>query len=215
MTSPQRARKWDLPPYRVASRGADVDCVVFTGRHHVHLIATAYVESRREIVAVATIPRASNSHAAAIDLLKAVEAGLEEGTRPVAAATLRSIPLADVMQARRECITGERRIAAGMGSAGHVRRAARNLTPEEEAALPYLDDALTYARAVADGVSPAWAVVELRGCSKRTAEGRIARARKLGLLEPARGTSAAGGLTDFARAIQAKIEGRTKGQSNG
>lgn len=70
---------------------------------------------------------------------------------------------------------------------------------------PALEDAVTYVRCAEAGTRAAEAIARQRNVSVRTAEGRIARARQLGYLTPARGKAQAGELTPKAKKILRKV----------
>lgn len=81
-----------------------------------------------------------------------------------------------------------------------------SLTREEARRLDLLMDAVVYDWAVESGTSPVAAIAERRGVTTRTAEGRIYRARKVGLLTPAEGHWASGGLSGTGWAFARKLE---------
>lgn len=131
--------------------------------------------------------------------------------QPVSAALLRGIPLTTLLAFRAEEVRlGLQR--SGVAEAGGFRRLgsigtpmsdeqlqnalrSKDLPSADEVRLAYLDDALLYVQALHERAKPAEVIADARGVSKRTAEGRIAKARSLGLLTKASGRTASGDLT--------------------
>lgn len=118
----------------------------------------------------------------------------------LSAVSHRSIPVGRLLQEQASALRADGRARATPAS----KKTSAPPTTQDLAALPYLRDAVEYAEAVASGVkAPAKVVAELRGVSLRTAQGRIATARRLGLLTPSDGPRAGGDLTDKARHLKA------------
>ncbi len=138
--------------------------------------------------------------------------------QPVSAALLRGIPLTTILGFRAEEVReGLRR--SGIAERGEYRRLgsigtpmgdeelarvfrSEDLSSTDEMRLAYLEDAVLYVTALHERAKPAELIAEARGVSKRTAEGRIAKARALGLLTKASGRTASGDLT--AEALRLK-----------
>jgi hypothetical protein len=195
--------------FRLGPTESGVDAVLFGTRDHIVICMTAIVDGRREIVGLEVQPAPVgfdlNNWIAdpgalrlrAEEALVAYEELVEGRTpRPVSAALLRGIPLTNVL-AYREADVGHRIWMDGVyAERGMPRLSPNDISAHDEARLAYLDDALMYVAALKQRAQPAEAIAMERGISKRTAEGRIAKARALGLLTKASGRTASGELTE-------------------
>jgi hypothetical protein len=114
---------------------------------------------------------------------------------PVSRALLREVKFRELLKARAEALPLD---TAADGA----------LDPEGEYP-PALDDAITYVAAVRDGRSPASVIASARGITRRSAEGRIARARDRGYLTPAKARTVGGRLTPKAQRALAKAYPKT------
>lgn len=130
-------------------------------------LVTALREGQREVIALEVGPALEEADVAKrlSRRLRELASLLPQDSPPVSATALRSLPLRALMAARADLV-----------------EVPEALPDESSHRLAFLVDALTYVQATERGVSPATAIAEARGISVRTAEGRIRRARVLGLL---------------------------------
>lgn len=215
MTDSRQVRKRGFQPlFRLPALDGGLDVLAFARRQHLLICLTALVEAKREVVGLLVQPMPEGVKAgtwiehpslirprleAALDMYSGFP---QDSFEPIPAELLRDVTLRDVMAFRQQDITGRHRIHHVMGELG-VRTAlgVGDLAPDDEKRLPFLEDAVLYVTALKEGLAPAEVIASERGISKRTAEGRIARARAHGLLTPAVGRVASGALTDTAQRL--------------
>lgn len=209
--------KW-TPLFRLPDAERRLDVVVLARRSLLLLCATAVVDGRREIIGAHMQPAPAGfsvqtwlEHTA--EIRRRAQVVVDEFIQfspetlvPITAEVLRSVPIRDVMTFRERDVAKRLHIRGTLEEQGMFTSLGRGeLTREDELRLAYLDDAVWYVEAVSEGSSPSSLIAEQRGVSKRTAEGRILRARALGLLTQATGRVAAGQLTEEARRLLASL----------
>lgn len=173
-------------------------CLIRWGPFALTLV-TAMVEGRREAIGLELLPAEVSPPPEdwVGNWLNRLEALSLLSPTPIAARTMRELPVGRLLAVRlahvETIVQSASNSAVGLVSADGSSSAS--IEPGELAALA---DALEYVRAAAVGGSPARAIAEARDISVRTAEGRIRRARALGLLTPAQGTRGAAELTERA-----------------
>jgi hypothetical protein len=194
--------------FRLGPTASGLDAVVFGTRHHLVICLTAVVEGRREIVGVEVQPatpgfKLSEWMQSPRPIAERAERALETyddllvgEPQPVSAALLRGIPLTTVLGFREATVTDQLKLAHVYEAQGVGDLISKvDISTADESRLAYLDDAVMYVNAVRERAKPAEVIAEARSISKRTAEGRIAKARALGLLSKASGKTASGELT--------------------
>ncbi|MEI5672623.1 MULTISPECIES: hypothetical protein [unclassified Nocardioides] len=218
MTSKDEFRKGGYEPLmRLPGGSGDLDAVLFARGRHLLVCITAIVEGRREIVGLEVQPLPSgfrvSDWAMGGDGPQAVLERAQQTLdrfrefspaefEPVSAALLRGVPLLAVLGYRASAVERQVRIKEALAERRGEVAEHGELSREDEAKMTYLDDALLYVEAVREGARPAVAIAEERGISARTAEGRVAKARALGLLTPAVGKTASGELTADAKRLR-------------
>lgn len=194
-----------------------LDGVVMASPHHLLLFFTMPVRGKREVVGMQSLPRPPQfkrqpdiqplHYSWVLPALEAFHSLLPEKVTPLSAALLRGIPLSSVMTFREEQAGVLDAIAAVRTPGdGRPHKNHAEFSPGDEALLPYLEDAELYVRALTEGAPPAELIARARTISRRSAEGRIAKARKLGLLSPAKGRQASGELTRKAERLRTTRE---------
>jgi hypothetical protein len=173
----------------------DLDCILAASERHYLACWTLTVRGKREIVAVEMRPARAKSRVMSdasrltvewlMPSTKQIEADLPREVQPIGVADLRGIPLRRVMEWREQALKTQE-AAEGYGpitlvSKDHVYDFPQLSDTERE----HLIDAVRYVTAVQQGSrSPAKAIADYRHIDHRTAQGRVAKARKLGFLTP-------------------------------
>lgn len=216
MTRDKTFSKAGFQPLTTVAHPSGIDAVAVAARAHLVVCVTGVVAGRREVVGMTVSPLPAGFRVEAwpgsgtkdvvsylhalLEAFAAENAGREFA--PVSTALLRGIPLTTVLAFRQSEVEerlamGERLsrqgVSTGLGSGA--------LSGEDEQRLAYLDDALMYVEAIRERAKAAEVIARSRGISVRTAEGRIAKARSLGLLTEAEGRRASGSLTAAANRL--------------
>jgi hypothetical protein len=193
-----------LPVARLGDATPDgIDGLVFQSASHWFVFWTMDVTDRRAIVGLEVRPKRDSD---ADETPEWAISGYQELRQdpppsvPLDATLLRhKVSYREVMRARQGCI-GQQFCPEIEGF--DPRGLEGQITPEDLRRLDNLMDAIVYDWAVRTrAASPVKAIAERRGVSERTAEGRIARARAMGLLTPATGRRASGGLSEKAHGV--------------
>jgi hypothetical protein len=219
------------PLLRLPSPDLGIDAVAYANRAHLVICVTGVVDGRREVVGVEVQPLPKGfrldewmSAPGAIRqrLSRTLETFAEfdsDSMRPTSAALLRGIPLTAILDFRQDEVARRQHIARLYKSRGVDSSIGRNeISADDEARLAYLDDALLYVAALRERAKPADVIAQARSISPRTAEGRVAKARALGLLTKAKGRSASGELTEDGQRLhewRERISSRDGGPNNG
>lgn len=158
-----------------------LDAVAQVTDEHVLVIITAVIDGERDVIGVHIGQRPEDLDAHLDALMDVAVVGNDP--RPVQALNVRNPMFREAMRVR-----------------------AENLPPEVGAAadplsIDYLDDALAYVYALRQGLAPSNVIAQRRGITRRTAEGRIVRLRKMGYLSEAKGKVVGGKLTEKAVAV--------------
>lgn len=205
-------RKGSYYPLTRRLRGP-IDAVAFAQGPHLLICITAVVDGRREVVGLDVQPAPAGlsperfvlggelPHAVLGRMDRVLDLYDEfspDTFKPVSSALLRGIPLTTVLAFRQHEVAMRQKILSNRRRLEGSPWASDELSAEDEARLAYLDDALMYVSAVRERAKPAEVIARARSISTRTAEGRIAKARALGLLTPAVGRTASGDLTEDA-----------------
>jgi hypothetical protein len=194
-----------------------LDALVVERATHLAVCWTAELDGKRAVVAVEFLPR-PKAGVVGLDLSEVQERATHIENlgplKPLSSSALRDLSFSSILGLRGE-------MAKAMGSAREsplslhemrqaleanlprddsMERAARAIL-EDAVKVDYLPDAVLYVEAIRDGVSPRRRIGEERGIELQSADRRIARAREIGLLTPAKEQRRAGGqLTDLANA---------------
>lgn len=215
MTDSRQVRKRGFQPlFRVSAPDSALDALAFARRQHLLICLTALVDAKREVVGMVVQPMPEGVRAGAwieqpslirprLEAVLAMYSAFPQGSFvPIPAELLRDVTLRDVMAFRQQDVSGRHHMREMMGKLG-LKTFARtgDLAPDDEKRLPFLEDAVLYVTALEEGLPPADVIASKRNISKRTAEGRIARARAHGLLSPAVGRVASGALTETAQRL--------------
>lgn len=219
VSSPRSLSKsrW-VPLFRLPDVERGLDVVVLARGSLTLFCVTGVVEGRREIVGAHMQPapdgfRAQEWADHVGELRRRAGVIADEFARfpaasliPITAEVLRSVPIRDVMAYRERDVSERVQMHGALEGMGIATRLGQGeLTGDDEKRLAYLDDAVTYVAALAEGRSPAGLIADRRGISKRTAEGRVLKARELGLLTEATGRVASGQLTEDAERLLAFV----------
>lgn len=173
----------------------ELDAVATVGGDHMLIRITSVVEGKREIVAIMTLPTppADQIESRMMSALGLIDRG--DIKAPLGIVTLRIGAMRETLARRLRFVHEAQRAPAA------PEEPEMNFEPEQ---MDYLPDAIAYVQALRMGEKPADVIAERRDISKRTAEGRIVKARRLGLLTPAKGKVAGGELTPLAEMMRAE-----------
>lgn len=183
-----------MTTYHYRQRPA-IDAVAVLDDDLLRVVCTAIVDGQRAPVCIAFMGRCEEG-AVEERMDRVLDTVVLSEVRRIEAEDLRSPGLQAVMEYRRQ--------------RANLEPIAGNVLPGVDP-LSFLDDAVIYVRAMEQGLSPALAIAESRGCTKRTAEGRIQRARKMGLLTAADGRRLGGSLTPRAKHLLAERNEAARG----
>lgn len=199
-----------------AGRTDGLDVTAFDMGDHLALLWTAPVDGERQLVGLELAPRLDEHRkftqwGAWLRARVAERKGVPAHPLPVG--KVRGVPLRELMGLRADHVERAGRVTSPVGLVKPDGRVV-NLEAEDLRHLDLLQDAVRYVQALTEGLAPAEVIAQARGISKRTAEGRIARARKVGLLTPATERARGGELTARARDLVAKFQGVDAGRQD-
>ena len=191
-----------------------MEAVLLASENHWVLGWLAEINGRLEVVGLEVTPplfdrseRGTPPRGAAKYASELVERLAEHAERwrdrdcvPLRASVLRGLPLSRVLSAREEVVARSKLTQEWQwGVVTAAGDTASGLRKGEQELIPHLMDAVMYASAISQGDrAPARRIAEARTISLRTAQGRVAKARALGLLAPATPGTSGGGLTEYA-----------------
>jgi hypothetical protein len=212
----RQVRDTDAPPVegalesvaRVATRDmSELDGLLFRSETHWFLFWTMEVEGRRAVVGLEVRPIEDQDASKDVLPAWAMERYQQLVKSPPKPVPLQFAALRHEMSARE--VLRERAGFLAQTDRPEIHDFAISLissdgtdwsgiTAEERRRMENLLDALIYDESVRKNMSPVEQIAARRCISRRTAEGRIARARAMGFLTPAQGRRASGGLSKTA-----------------
>lgn len=122
--------------------------------------------------------------------------------------TIVGIPYSVLLDARNHLVQASQNIAEDSDSIAVLPDGSLvQFTKQEQRLLGPLLDAITYTQAIQRGQrNPAQAIADFRTIAPRSAQGRVAKTRSLGLLTSARAGKPGGELTTLAISLKEKLD---------
>ena len=177
--------------------------------HHVTAF-TGVVDGKREVVAIeiwpAGEPRAKARADWGVAAAKRLEVLEPAAVRPLPQSARSAVPIREVLRANADIAARAEDSPSFSGIAAGRPGDWAGISSDELRRVENLADAVMYVNAVRAGRSPARAIADWRTISQRTAEGRILRARRMGLLTAANGRAVGGELTPYAEDFLRRVE---------
>jgi hypothetical protein len=229
-------KRWEPPNQYFWHPESPIDLVVLDGVTHLLACWTAPVAGKREVVAIELVPMPPDGPMGLMGedpdqwFSQRLAAVQQAELHPIPAPFRRAVPLREVFAAREQFAPIREQVVSDPEIWDRDPQELQEALPAHGVEIPedlehvltnerllgYCFDAVLYVKALEDGRSPREVIAEARIISPRSAEARVAKARDLGFLTPARGRTASGELTELGRRVLAIVAPLlSKGDGNG